>query len=120
MNEHVTHDIYMVDTNRSGITPTEFNVLILPSPTEEKFAGTSILKPVSEQEKDKYATTDGVLVAMSRLAFNYVTDEEWADDKPKPGMKVVYAKYAGSRRKGKDGMEYVLIKDRDIVATIEE
>lgn len=111
---------YLSTVNASGITPTEFNILILPSPTDEKFAGTSIIKPNDTQEKDKFATTDGTLVAISPLAFNYVTDEEWGDDKPKPGMKVIYVKYAGSRRKGKDGVEYVLIKDRDVVATIEE
>lgn len=105
--------------NPSGITPTEFKVLVLPSPIEEVTKG-GIIVPIDKVDKDKYATTDGVLVAMSHLAFTYVTDEEWGDQKPKPGMKVVFAKYAGSRRKGKDGLDYILINDKDIVATIED
>lgn len=126
MNEHADFKHYegfeqlmATPVNLSGITPTEFKVLVLPSPTEEVTKG-GIIVPIDKVDKDKYATTDGVLVAMSHLAFTYVTDEEWGDHKPKPGMKVVFAKYAGSRRKGKDGLDYLLINDKDVVATIEE
>lgn len=109
-----------IEINTSGIEPTEFNILVQPPAESETFEGFTIIKPVETQNKDKYATTDGILIAVSPLAFNYVTDKEWGPNKPVPGMKVVYAKYAGSRRKGKDGLDYIIIKDRDVVATIEE
>ena len=103
----------------SGINPTEFKVLILPKPVEEKTAG-GIIIPVDKAEKEKYATMEGRIVAISHLAFTYATPEEWADKKPKPGDAVLYAKYAGVRHKGRDGQEYLLVNDKDIVATIEE
>ncbi len=109
--------------NRSGIIPTEYKVLIAPSVVDEKFAGSSIIKPVEVQEKDKYATTDGVIVAVSPLAFSYASAEEWdaaGAQKPKPGDKVAFARYAGARRKGKDGKDYLIINDKDVVALIEE
>jgi co-chaperonin GroES (HSP10) len=105
--------------NRSGILPTEYKVLVLPDPVEEVTKG-GIIIPIEKAEKDKYATTDGTIVAISHLAFTYATDEEWAGKKPKAGDRVAFAKYAGARRKGKDGSDYLLINDKDVVAIIEE
>lgn len=107
----------MID-NPSGIRPTEFKALIAPDEVADKIG--SIFVPVEKMEKDKYATTDGTIIAISHLAFTYATDEEWAGQKPKPGDRVAYAKYAGARRKGRDGKDYLLINDKDVVAIIEE
>lgn len=106
--------------NASGIRPTEFKVLILPDPVSDKFEGSSLLKPAESQEKEKYATTDGTIVAVSHLAFNYASDEEWDGLKPKAGDRVAFAKYAGARRKGRDGKDYLLINDKDVVCIIED
>lgn len=108
----------VIPPNPSGITPTEFKVLIAPKPVEEKIG--SIIIPDQKRDSEKYATTEGRIVALSHLAFTYATADEWAGKKPKPGDAVIYAKYAGVRVKGKDGTEYVLINDKDICATIEE
>lgn len=105
--------------NRSGITPTEFKVLIEPKAVEVKTAG-GIIIPETKQEHDKYAQIEGRIIAMSHLAFTYATAAEWGDKRPKPGDAILYAKYAGVRVKGKDGREYVLVNDKDICATIEE
>lgn len=104
--------------NESGINPTEFKVLIHPKPIEEKRG--SIIIPEMTRDSEKYAGTEGTIVSVSHLAFTYATPDEWGDKKPSPGDKVVYAKYAGLRLKGKDGEEYVLINDKDVVATVEE
>lgn len=104
--------------NPSGIHPTEYRVLILPTPYEEVTKG-GIIKPPDLADREKFATMDGTIVAVSHLAFAYATDEEWAGRKPKPGDKVIYAKYAGFRRKGKDGLEYVLVGEKDICAVLE-
>ncbi len=106
-------------TNPSGINPTEFKVLIEPDEAEEITKG-GIIIPTDRVTKDTYATTDGRIIAISHLAFTYATAEEWAGLKPKPGDRVAFAKYAGTRRKGKDGTDYLLVNDKDIVATIEE
>lgn len=105
-------------TNETGILPTEFKVLIAPNPVEEKRG--SIILPTSTQESEKYASVEGVIVDVSHLAFSYATPEEWDGRKPKAGQRVIYAKYAGVRVKGRDGSEYLLVNDKDIVATIED
>ena len=101
--------------NLSGITPTEFNVLILPNAVEEVTKG-GIIRPVETLDKDKYAQMEGRIVAVSPLAFTYVTESEWNGQKPGVGDRIIIAKYAGTRVKGDDGVEYVLMKDRDVTA----
>lgn len=104
--------------NATGINPTEFKVLIDPKEAETKIG--SIIIPSSKVEAEKYATIEGRIVAISHLAFTYATEDEWDGMKPKAGDVVLYAKYAGVRVKGKDGREYLLVNDKDIVATVEE
>jgi co-chaperonin GroES (HSP10) len=103
--------------NPSGIVPTEFKCLILPKPVEQKVG--SILLPDSTMEAEKYAAIEGTIVALSHLAFTYADEAEWQGHKPKPGQRVLHAKYAGVRVKGKDGVEYLLVNDKDVVAVVE-
>lgn len=107
-------------TNQSGILPTEFKVLILAKEVAEKIG--SIHIPDVSKDKEKYATTEGRIVAVSHIAFTYATEAEWDGHKPKAGDRVLYAKFAGGnfRPKGKDGTEYVLVNDKDIVAVLED
>lgn len=104
--------------NTSGIIPMEFNVLIRPDPVEERTKGGLIL---SDETKDrqKHAATKGTILALSPLAFD---DSVWPADaeKPKPGCRVLIAKHSGTFCEGVDGVEYRLVKDKDIVAQIEE
>lgn len=104
-------------TNTTGINPTEFKVLIAPKAVEEKIG--SIILPSSHTEAEKYASMEGVIVDVSHLAFSYATPDEWDGKKPKAGQRVIYAKYAGVRVKGQDGAEYLLVNDKDVVATVE-
>ena len=104
-----------VNLNTSGITPLAFKVLILPDPVEEVTKG-GIIIPIEKATKDEYATTRGTIVAVSGSAFSHVTDEEWGDDKPKPGDHVVYTRYAGFRCEGDDGKDYLIVKGEDIHA----
>lgn len=107
--------------NPSGIMPTEFKVLVEPTPIEEKVRG--FIMPDSKLEHDKFAQTKGKLIAVSPLAFAYATPSEWeatGSSPPRPGDSVLFVKYGGARVKGKDGKEYVLINDKDILATTEE
>lgn len=107
--------------NRSGINPVEFKVLVKPKAVEEKVG--SIYIPDMTKDKEKYATTEGVIVAVSPLAFSYASPEEWEQAsaaKPKPGDVVLHAKFAGFDIKGRDGEEYRVINDKDVVAVIQE
>lgn len=104
--------------NDSGIEPTAFNVLMKPDKVEERTKGGIILTP-AHVETDKHAAIVGVLVAVSPLAFCYETWPEGAR-KPKPGDRVIIAKYAGSLIKGDNDEEYRLITDKDILAIKEK
>lgn len=105
--------------NTSGIVPNGFNVLILPDEVKNMTAG-GIHLPDEKVAKDEFATTDGTIIAVTTAAFAHITEDEWDGTKPKPGDHVVFTKYAGFRKKGKDGKTYLLVKGEDIHATIEE
>lgn len=127
MNKHQPLDEAMAMAavqakNTSGINPTEYKVLVEPMQIEERTAG-GIILPDMTKDTEKFAQTKGRIIAVSPLAFSYVTDDEWAAagaDKPKPGDLVIYGKYAGFNLKGQDGKDYTMIIDKDICATIEE
>lgn len=106
-------------SNPTGITPTEFKVLILPKQVEEKTAS-GLYIPPKTVETEKSSTIEGEIIAVSHLAFTYATEAEWGGNKPKAGDRVIFAKYAGVRHKAKDGQEYLLVNDKDIVATVED
>ena len=113
---------HVYNLNPSGISPTEYKVLVKPKPAEEVSKG-GIIMPDSTKTSEKFAQTEGVIIAQSPLAHSYSTPEEWAASgasKPQPGDRILYAKYAGAWVKGKDGVEYILIQDKDICATIED
>lgn len=105
--------------NTTGINPTEFKVLIAPKPVEEVTKG-GIILAAQTTDSEKYATIEGTIVAVSHLAFTYATEAEWGDKKPSPGQRVIFAKYAGVRHKAKDGVEYLLVNDKDLVAVLDD
>lgn len=102
----------------SKIRPSEFKILVEPKAVEEKIG--SILLPDSTKEHDKYATTEGRIIAIAPGAFSFLREEEWAGQKPAVGDLVIFAKYAGLRKTGRDGKDYLILNDKDICAIIEE
>lgn len=121
LKEKFDRDEPVIEDNPSGIWPTEFKVLIEPLQVGDKIG--NIYVPDQTKERDKFAQTKGRIVAQSPLAHSYVEPEEWVKygaKKPKPGDLVLYAKYAGTVVKGRDGKEYQLIQDKDVCATVEE
>lgn len=109
--------------NTSEFRPTENKVLVLPDAVEEVTKG-GIILAIETTEKEKWATTTGRIVAVSPLAFNYASPEEWEASggaPPKAGQRIIYAKYAGLRVKSKrDGNDYVVLNDKDVCMTIED
>ena len=98
----------------SGIIPTGGHLLVLPDKVEEKTEG-GIYLPDTARDKEQAAATSGVLIA--------VGDSAWADlDDGSPwaivGDRVTYGRYAGVTLTGKDGVNYVLLNDNDILARL--
>lgn len=103
--------------NRSGLTPVEFNVLVDQDAIQQTTKG-GLHLPEDHIERLKHAQTQGVIVAVSELAFN---EDVWPGGmpKPKPGQRVAFARHAGTFVTGVDDHEYRVIKDKDVVALIE-
>ena len=66
--------------NPSGITPTEYKVLIDPIEVEEKTAG-GIFIPDEIKDRDQFAQQKGRILATSPLAFTY---DEWPEGAERP------------------------------------
>lgn len=111
--------------NPSGISPTEYFVVVKPIDVEEiALKGFEGLKSAgfriddASKERQQYAAQEATLIACSPLAFSYA---EWPEGSrvPAPGDKVLIAKYAGINHKGKDGADYRVIADKDIHAVLD-
>ena len=101
--------------NTSGLSPVEYKILIEPEEVEQKSAG-GIVLAIATTEKEKMAQVRGRLIAVGGNAF-----EDWNEPIPRVGDKVYYAKYAGKWIKDhRDGQEYLVVNDEDIVAKYED
>jgi chaperonin GroES len=104
--------------NESGILPTEYKILVEPIKVDEKTKG-GIILPDEHKDREQFAQMMGTLVAVSPLAFTYADEEAWGDaEKPKPGDKVMFAKFAGAAVKGMNGKDYRIINDKDLTAVL--
>lgn len=101
--------------NTSGIVPLDLRILVKPDPVEERTAGGIILADLTK-DKEKYAAVKATLIAVGDNAF-----KEWGEHsrRPVPGERVCYAQYSGSRIKGADGDEYVIMNDADVTGLVE-
>jgi co-chaperonin GroES (HSP10) len=100
--------------NESGLQPLEYKVLILPDEVPEKTESGILYRPEIAREKEQWAQVKGFLVAHGGNAF-----EDWQGEKPKPGDRVLFAKYAGIRDvMGVDEKKYQICNDKDLIAVI--
>ena len=104
-------------TNESGLRPMEFNVVVEMDPTETTTKGGIILVQTIT-DREKLATEEGTLVALSPHAFTYA---EWPADETPPavGDRVLIARYAGAIHERCE-RTFRILKDKDIVAVIEQ
>lgn len=104
-------------SNPSGLVPVEFNVVVQLDKRQEKTAG-GIYLPADVQEREKLGEVEGVLVAISPLAFGY---EDWPEGSRKPGVgdRVMISRHSGVLKE-RNGLDFRIIKDREVVAIVEE
>lgn len=101
--------------NKSGIYPVDLKVLVRPLKMEEMTEGGIYIAKTVRDSHD-LAGIKAELSAVGSQAFEAIRDK---DQRPKVGMIVSISKYAGYLIKGKDGKDYRLINDEDIVAVLD-
>lgn len=100
--------------NESGLVPMEYNVVVKPDAAETITKG-GIILPTND--RSKWEVQEGTIDAMSVHAFSYADWPE-GERKPQAGDRIIFAKYAGARI-DRNGVEWLVIKDKDVVAVIE-
>ena len=95
-----------------GFEPLEYKVIVAPDAVEETTVGGIIIPDATKDEK-QLAMTRGEIVSISPIAFRY--DEYPVDQIPKVGERVLTARYAGKMFKGRDGKDYRILADADII-----
>lgn len=100
--------------NRSRIRPCCDKVVVLVDQIADT-AG-SIILPDNIKDRTGLAATTGVLVAAGPQAFAYDTHRlvRWEAERPQPGDRVFFQKFAGEVYTGRDGLSYRLMEDRCI------
>lgn len=96
--------------NTSGLEVRGHRILVLPEVLEEKSEGGIIVKVAGYGDRDQMAQVKGKVISVGNTAYADQV-EPWAA----VGDDVVFAKYSGTIYKGKDGKEYRVISDLDIV-----
>ena len=98
-----------------GITPVGARVVILPDEVETTTKSGIITATGTQVMREEMAQVDGIVVAMGNTCYH---------DQPEPwcavGDRVVFGKYSGIFRTGKDGRTYRVINDLDVVAVIDK
>jgi len=103
--------------NTSGFEPLDLRVLVLPDPIEERTSG-GIILPDAKKERDKFAQQLGTLIAVGENAWEEASGRSPNFRRPRPGERIVFSRYGGVLIEGRDGKEYRLMNDIDIVCRV--
>lgn len=105
-------------TNRSGINPVCDKVVVRVDKAVTQTTG-GIYITDDKADEQTMGATSGVIVAVGPMAFFWDTDRthKWGGEKPKPGDRVLFTRYAGQEYNGLDGEMYRLMQDRVIGGT---
>jgi chaperonin GroES len=102
--------------NESGLSPVEYNIVVRMDPVEEKTAS-GLYIPQTKVDRDELSADEGTIVAVSEHAFSYA---EWKDrTPPKTGDRILMAQFDGRIWK-RNGVTYRLIKDKSVIAVVEQ
>jgi co-chaperonin GroES (HSP10) len=101
-------------SNKSGIKPVGFSLVIEPEQVEETTESGIITGTPESIEREQMRQTDGVVLAVGPMAFS---DEK--EVRCKAGDRVVMRAYAGMIRKGVDGRDYRIIADTEVIGILE-
>lgn len=99
--------------NTSGIQPLDLRVVV--TPIKEQKDGLIVI-PDPVRDRHEMAGIKARLVAIGAQAFKEIKDP---DQRPIAGAVVAIARYSGYLIRGKDGEEYRIINDDDVVAVLD-
>ena len=101
-------------TNPSGINPQGDRVLIQVEEIDGLTAG-GIAVPDSVLKEHQNASMAGILVAHGADAWN-----DYQMPFARLGQRVMFARHGGVKIEGMDGLDYRIMNDVDITATLDE
>jgi len=102
--------------NKSGIHPSGHRILVKPEEVMKE-ENNVIALPEDVEERYALAQTTGIIQEVGKTAWmkEDFGNTAWAE----AGDRVIFAKYGGLVLKGKDGIQYRLLNDEDIVAVVD-
>jgi co-chaperonin GroES (HSP10) len=101
-----------VEEFNPGLTPLEYKVIVYPYPVKEEYESSieGLVKSVNTEKQDRMEQTRGVLIDFTDMAFS-----EWKCELPERGQEIEFSRLSGQFFIGKDGKEYKLMNDQDLV-----
>lgn len=107
--------------NTSGVVALDLRVVVKPDKVQDRTAGGII---IPDTDKEKHAMQKATIVSVGENAWEEAADRAArrgsSFDMPQPGHRVMIGKYAGTRFKGVDGEDYVLMNDEDVIGRLAE
>ena len=97
-----------------GIRPVGHILLVLPLEVEETTATGIVIATASQSRREEMGQTEATVIALGNTAYADQS-QPWCQ----AGDRVVFARYAGTERKGADGKMYRLINDLDVKGVLE-
>jgi len=97
-----------------GIAPAGHRILVKPDEFHKAYQGV-IEIPENIKERSQNAQTAGTVIAVGLTAYEqkeFGNGVKWV----KPGDRVAFARYGGKTLSGKDGKQYRIIEDDDVIA----
>lgn len=122
--------------NETGIYPTGNKVLVRPDPIEE-VTKSGIVIPKEVIDKHGMSTCYGTVIAVGPDCYKHTVsiterliDGNWKEVERTttgysepfafPGDRIIYSMYVGRDYTGKDGEEYKLMNDEDVISRADD
>lgn len=104
--------------NNSGINPAGHRVLILveiETEDEKALRKAGLVMAESTKQRHQLANMAGEVVAIGKTAWVDFKTDPWC----KEGDRVMFSKYSGVILRGKDGNQYRMVNDEDVIAILD-
>lgn len=101
------------------LTPVTFRLIVKPVQVSEMVNGIIVHAP-AEHKLAQDAATQGKIIAVGNAAGNFFEKEYDCKWIPKLGDYVLYKAHHGLKWKSKEGDQYLILNDEDIVCVVDQ